>query len=196
MLCDAACFAAMAKDGIAKRQRRAVMHQQRPRTHAPQRSGAHSVGGRLKGIERKISPLSLVHTLAIVLLYGHDDTVPSADVVQQEVTVRVKTLAPERFWNREFPAIDASVPGAAVVNVGTWQMLQPILANSASPALAAEAPRLLRVARRGFGGAYETREAIDVGKTVCARPVVWFCNRVAQVRHFIREEAIRNSYFI
>jgi hypothetical protein len=83
---DAARFAAVAKDGIAKRHGHAITHQQRLHTHAPQRSGAYSVGGSLKGVEGKVAPPSLVHALAIVFLYGYDDAVPDADVVQQEVT--------------------------------------------------------------------------------------------------------------
>ena len=44
---------------------------------------------------------------------------------------------------------------------------------------------LLSVARRSFGGAHETRETINVREAICARFIVWFGDRVAQVRHFI-----------
>jgi len=62
-------------------------------------------------------------------------------------------LLPSASGMVEFPPL-ITVPGAAVVNVGTWQVSQPILANSVSPPSLRRCS-LLRVARRSLGGAYE-----------------------------------------
>src|SRR6267154_683253 len=171
------------------------MHQHRLHTHAPQWSGAHSVSGSLIGFEGKVSPLDLVHTLAIVLLHGHDDAVAGADVVQEEVTVRMKGFAPERIGNREFPAIDYRARGRSGQR-GDMADVAADLGEQRFACLGRSGAGLLSVARRSFGGAYETCEAIDVRETICASSIVWFGDRVAQVCHFIRKETIRNSYFI
>src|SRR5215469_16218544 len=57
------------------------------------------------GLKRKVLPLSLVHVLAVVLLHGDDDAVAGSDIVEQEVTVGIKSLVAERFGNGEFSAI-------------------------------------------------------------------------------------------
>src|SRR5271166_569921 len=171
------------------------MHQHRLHTHAPQWSGAHSVGGGLIGFDGKISPLSLVHALAVVLLHGHDDAVTDTDVVQQEVTVRMKGYAPERLGNREFPAIDHRARGCGGQR-GDMADVAADLGEQCFACLGRRGTSLLSVARRSFGGAYKACEAIDVREAICARSIVWFGDRVAQVCHFVRKETIRNSYFI
>src|SRR5271156_2906070 len=171
------------------------MHQQCLHTSSPQGSGAHSVGGSLKRFEGKISPPSLMHILAIMLLYGHDDAVPGADVVQKEVTVGIKGFAPERLGNGEFSAIDYRALGRRG-HRGDMANVAADLGKQPFSCLGRGGASLLNVARRSFGSAHEACEAIDVREAICARSIVWLGARVAQVGHFIRKKTIRNSYFI
>src|SRR5438477_11638963 len=78
----------------------------RSRTHTPEGGRAQAIGGGAMGLKRQILPLDLVHVLAVVLRHGDADAVTGADVVQQEIAVRMERLVSERLGNGEFPAVD------------------------------------------------------------------------------------------
>ena len=73
---------------------------------APKRCGADFVRGVLEFRDGEISPGGLVYVLAVVLGHGLNDAIAGADIVKQEVTIRVKLLVPERRRDGEGPAID------------------------------------------------------------------------------------------
>src|ERR1700722_10140471 len=130
-----------------------------------------------------------------MLLYGHDDAVPGTDVVQKEVTIGVKSLAPERLGNDECSAIDYRALGCRG-HRGYMADVAADLGEQSFSRLGGGGCSLLSVARRSFGSAHEACEAIDVREAICACSIVRLGDRVAQVGHFIRKKTIRNSYFI
>src|SRR5260370_5216440 len=107
---------------------------------------------------------------------GVDDASPGAVVVKQKVTVGMKVFAPERFGNREFPAIDHRARGCGSQR-GDMADVAADLGEQCFARLGRGGATLLSVARRSFGGAYETCEAIDIREAICTGSIVWFGDR-------------------
>src|SRR5712692_2372926 len=99
-------LAAVAKDGVEERYRIAVVHETRMQADAPKRGGADLIGGVVVFGNGEISPVGLVHLLAIVLQHGRDEAVAGADIVKEEVAVRVELLSRKRWRDREGAAVN------------------------------------------------------------------------------------------
>src|SRR6266481_3334714 len=99
-------LAAVAKDGVEERYGIAVVHETRMQADAPKRGSADLVGGVVVFRDGEISPVDLVHVLAVVLQHGHDEAVAGADIVKEEVAVGMKLLFRERRWDGEGAAVD------------------------------------------------------------------------------------------
>src|SRR5690242_16839695 len=80
-------------------------------TDTPERGGAHFGGRVVKFGSGEVSPVGLVHLLAIVLQHGHDEAVAGADIVEKEITVGVKLLAAERIGDGKSATIDGCAGG-------------------------------------------------------------------------------------
>src|ERR1700674_2928919 len=104
-------LAAVAKDGIEERDGIAVVHETRMQADAPKRGGADLIGGVVVFRDGEISPVDLVHVLAVVLQHGHDEAVAGADMVKEEISVGVKLLSRERRWDGEGAAVNFRAGG-------------------------------------------------------------------------------------
>jgi hypothetical protein len=109
---DLSGLAAMAQDGVEKGYGLAVVHGTRVQAGTPKRSGADFVCGLVVFGDGEVSPVGLVHFLAVVLEHGHDEAVAGADVVKQEVSIRMKLLIAERRWDGEGAAVDCRAGGS------------------------------------------------------------------------------------
>src|SRR5882724_944334 len=83
---------------------------------APERGGADLIGGIVVFRDGEISPIDLVHVLTVVLQHGRDDAVACADIVKEEVAVRVKLLFRERGRDGEGAAVNFRAGGGG----GAW----------------------------------------------------------------------------
>lgn len=79
---DVGSFAAVAQDGIEKRDGGAVMHQAGVQTDTPERRGANLVGGVVEFGDGEILPGVLVHSFSIMLDHGLDDAVACTNVME------------------------------------------------------------------------------------------------------------------
>src|SRR5256884_8073400 len=89
---------------------------------APKRSGADFVWSVFVTGAGEASPVGLVHFLGVVLQHGHDEAVAGADIVKQEVSIRVKLLIPERRWDGEGAADDCCAGGRGGVRRGSGKI--------------------------------------------------------------------------
>src|SRR6266853_3895325 len=103
---DVLGFAAMAEDGVEKSVGSAIVHETRMQADTPERGGADFIGGIVVFGDGEVSPVDLVHLLAIVLQHGHDEAVARAHVVEKEITVGMNLLLAERGINGQGPTID------------------------------------------------------------------------------------------
>src|SRR5467141_730445 len=110
---DVSGFAAMAEDGVKKRDGSAIVHQAGVQADTPERSGADFIGGVVEFGDGEIFPSGLVHPLAVMLQHGHDDTIAGANIVEEEVTVGMKLLLPERGRNGESATVDFCTLGSS-----------------------------------------------------------------------------------
>src|SRR3989442_7049980 len=77
----------------------------------PKRSGADFVCSVVVIGDGEVSPVGLVHFLAVVLQHGHDEAVAGTDIVKEEVAIGMKLLIAERRWDGEGAAVDGGAGG-------------------------------------------------------------------------------------
>ena len=106
-------FAMMTEDGVKQRDGSAVVHQTRVQADTPERSSADFIGGTVESGNGEIFPGDPVHVLAVMLGHRLDDAVASADVVEQEVAVRMKLLFTECGGDGRRAAVDAGACGSS-----------------------------------------------------------------------------------
>src|SRR5260370_382176 len=108
----------MAQDGVEKGYGIAIVHETRVQADTPKWSGADFVCGVVVIGDGEVFPVGLVHFLAVVLQHGHDEAVAGADIVKQEVSIRMKLLIPERRWDGEGAAVDCCAGGSGGERLG------------------------------------------------------------------------------
>src|SRR5712664_998720 len=101
----------MARDGFEESERGAVVHQAGAQADSPQRGGADFVAAALKILFREVRGHRLEDAMAVVLARGLQDAVAGADVVHQEISVRMQSNGSERGRNCVRAAIDFSSGG-------------------------------------------------------------------------------------
>src|SRR5260370_31068767 len=106
-------FAAVAQDGVEKRDGSAVMHEARVQADTPERSRADFVRRVVVFGDREVFPGDPVHVFAVMLGHGLDDAVAGAHIVEEEVAVGMKLLFTERRRDSESAAIDFCAGGGS-----------------------------------------------------------------------------------
>src|SRR5712664_2219974 len=104
-------LAAVAKDGVEERYGIAVVHETRMQADTPKRGSADLIGGVVVFGNGEISPVGLVHLLAVVLQHGRDEAVAGADIVKEEVPIGVELLSRERRRDGEGATVDFCAGG-------------------------------------------------------------------------------------
>src|SRR5260370_2129066 len=103
---DVSGLAAVAHDGVEKSYGITIVHETRVQADTPKRRGADFVCGVVVIGDGEVSPVDLVHILAVVLEHGRDDAVAGADIVKEEVSIRMKLLVPKPRWACEGAPLD------------------------------------------------------------------------------------------
>src|SRR6185437_1120602 len=169
----------MAQNGVAQSNGFAIVHQAAAQAHAPQRSGAELVTGRVVFLDGKPLPFGLVNFRTIVFLHGNNDAVPGPDIVQEKIGVGVKGFVAQRLRNGE----DASVHFAAGGGGGEGRNVAGGAADFGKDlptALRLGSRGQMSVARRRLGGTDEAGKVVQVVEAVRIRLVIGFGGRVAE----------------
>src|SRR5271168_4236504 len=115
---------------------------------------------------------------------GLHDAITSADVMHQEVPVRMKRLIAERGGNSEV----ATVNGSAGSSCSERCNMTRSAANFVEERFAILGFGRLRkrdVARGSFRSAHESGEVIDIGKSVGVGFIVGFGSGIAKIRDLV-----------
>src|SRR6266404_1095463 len=99
-------LAAVAKHAVEERYGIAVVHETRMQADAQNRGGANLIVGVVVFGNGEISPVGLVHLLAVVLQHGRDEAVAGADIVKEEVPIGVELLSRKRRRDGEGAAVN------------------------------------------------------------------------------------------
>lgn len=185
----------MTADGVRKSERGAVVHEARTESNAPERGGANFVGGVIELVRGEALPSALGVSLAIVLGHGLDDTVAGADVVEEKVTVGMESFSAEGIGNGEIAAVNGRARGSGGergnVAGGAANFFKERFTLLGAGRLGKRC-----VASRGFQGAHEASEMIDVGKAVSARLVIGLRGGVTKAGDFVRLKAAGDAHFV
>src|SRR3989440_9479879 len=96
----------MAGDGVEEGDGRAVVHQARTQADSPQGSGANLVAAALEVLFGEIIRHLTEDLATIVFGHGLQDSIAGADVVHEEIAVRIRGDGAERGWNCVSSAVD------------------------------------------------------------------------------------------
>src|SRR6266436_2056735 len=115
--------------------------------------------------------------------------------MQKEIPERIKGLLCESVRDREHASVD--------LRSGRRRGQRSYVAGGASNLvekfrafLGQRSLRKLRVARGSFCRSHKASEAIDIGEPVRIRLVIWLGSGIAQLRHLVRKEPVRDSHFV
>ena len=151
----------VAKDGIGKCIRGAVMHQPGSQSHAPQRRRANLISRAAREFARKTGAKLFLHTTAEVLIGEDNKTVTGAHIVQQEIAEGMELLIGQRRWHGECPAIDRCSSGRSNERAHVARRASDLIEQRrASDGRTGSGPQT--IARRRGGGADVSSKVINI----------------------------------
>lgn len=188
-------FAAVAENGVGEGDGGTVVHQAGMKADAPERSSSDFVGGVLAFGVGEIFPGLRVKSFSVMLDEGLDDAITGADVVQQEVAVRMKGFLAERGRNCEVAAVDYGGRGrsgeSCDVAIGAADFVEERCAVFGFGSLGE-----LSVAGGGFGSTNEAGEVVDVSEPVGSGLIIGLFDGVTKIGDFVRLERIGDAHFV
>src|SRR5215469_391013 len=126
---------------------------------------------------------------------GLKDSVAGAHVVHQEIAVRVQSNGAKRSGNREGSAVNLCSCGSSGQRLDVTGRT-PNLVKQVETLPRRRAAGELRIARRRLGGTDETREMIDIGKTVRTGMVIGLWSAVAQIGDLSRLQPVGDAHLV
>src|SRR5580692_9128052 len=171
------------------------MHQSRTQTDSPQRCSADLVAAAFEVLLRQITRHHLKNLLAVVLRNRLQNSVARANVMHQEVSVRMKCDRAECGRNRERSTIDfrSSWSGRHVLGVAS---LAPDLLEQLQASVRRSGARDLSIARGRFRSSHKPGEVVNVGEAVWPRGVVRLRSGVTELGDFVRLQAVCDAHLI
>jgi len=171
------------------------MHEPGPQAHTPQRSRAHLVLGALLVLLREVARHLLREPASVVLRIRLHDSVPGADIVQEEIAVGMESDRAESRWDDERASIDPRPRGRSFQRSDMAGSTADLIEELRTPLCRSCGCQLL-VSRRRFQCPHEPGQSIDIEQSVRTLSVVGLGYSVAQPGDLVRLQRIGDADLI